>query len=183
MRRIVATDEGKSHLQRMSIRAAEIKTDSCKKEIFDLTGGAWDDYTTVYSIMNNAANRCNNAHQAQYANYGGRGIAFCFPNPKAAAIWVLQNLGPKPDGDYSIDRVDNNGNYEPGNLRWATRSEQNQNKRAYKRTSTGERIRRLQAEGVEYHYETLRGLIKQGLTDDQIKARTKWEGCGKYERD
>ena len=40
-------------------------------------------------------------------------------------------IGPRPSKDYSLERVDNNGNYEPGNVKWATRSEQQQNKRRY----------------------------------------------------
>lgn len=71
--------------------------------------------------------RCNNPNDPAYANYGGRGIRVCerwnsFDN-------FLADMGLKPTPKHSIDRIDNNGNYEPGNCRWATDSQQNKNKR------------------------------------------------------
>ena len=71
----------------------------------------------------------------------------------------------------SLDRVDNDKGYAPGNLRWATRGEQNSNKRKYKRWVYGDRIDPLLTARPDFCYETIRSFIKQGLTDAEILAR------------
>lgn len=84
-----------------------------------------------YQAYENAKNRCEDPQDPSYKNYGGRGIQFRF-----ASYWeFLSFLGPRPKGWrgkrplYSLDRIDNDGHYEPGNVRWATRSQQNKNRR------------------------------------------------------
>ena len=122
--------------------------------------------------------RCNNPNSLGYSNYGGRGIGFGFPSVRAFAEWVMDNLGAKPSTTHSLDRIDNNRGYEPGNLRWATRAEQARNKRAYRRTNNGERIRRLKADRPDLTYETLRLWVLQGATDAEILGRTKYARTG-----
>ena len=132
----------------------------------------------ISKIGISAKGRCTNKNNAAYANYGGRSIEFKFPTIRAFAEWILQNLGPRPNSAYSIDRIDNNAHYEPGNLRWATRTEQARNKRMYKRTAQGERIRSLQVQRPDLTYETLRIWIKQGASDDEILQRVKYARPG-----
>lgn len=75
--------------------------------------------------------RCYTPSEHQYADYGGRGIEVCreWHDPATYITYVEQELGPRPGPGYSIDRIDNDLGYQPGNLRWATRSQQNGNQR------------------------------------------------------
>lgn len=72
-----------------------------------------------------AKNRCTNPKGQNWKNYGGRGIEFRFLNFPD----FLDELGSRPSSRHSIDRIDNEGHYEVGNVRWSTRVEQNRNKR------------------------------------------------------
>jgi hypothetical protein len=79
--------------------------------------------TVEYKAWDNMRSRCCNTKRHNYKNYGGRGIKVCdrwlnsFEN-------FLADIGRKPGPEYSVDRINNDGNYEPGNCRWATPSEQ-----------------------------------------------------------
>ena len=80
--------------------------------------------TSEYRAYVAARQRCRNPKDKSYINYGSRGIKFLF----ASFAEFFSELGPRPPGK-SVDRIDNNGHYAPGNVRWATHSEQQKNKR------------------------------------------------------
>jgi hypothetical protein len=94
---------------------------------FKPTHGMWN--TPEYDAYHHAKCRCNNPRHRNYKDYGGRGILFLFTSFEE----FYAELGPRPNGR-TLDRIENDGNYEPGNVRWATRSQQQYNRRPYKRT-------------------------------------------------
>ena len=74
--------------------------------------------------------RCYNKNARPYYLYGGRGIGVCQRWRDSFAAF-LADLGPKPGLGFSIDRIDNQGDYEPSNCRWATNKQQRRNQRGY----------------------------------------------------
>lgn len=88
----------------------------------------------LYSTWGNMWQRCFNKQHKNYPQYGGRGITVC-QRWLTFANFVL-DMGNKPAG-FTLDRIDNNGNYEPSNCRWASVSTQQYNKRPYKNNISG----------------------------------------------
>jgi hypothetical protein len=86
--------------------------------------------TTEYNSWIGMKMRCFNEADARFADYGGRGITVC-ARWRACFEAFFADLGPKPSPNHSLDRIDVNGNYEPGNVRWADASGQTRNRRPY----------------------------------------------------
>jgi len=84
--------------------------------------------TSEYDAWRHMIQRCHNPNDISWKNYGGRGISVCerwrhsFDN-------FIEDIGPKPSFKHTLDRINNDGNYEPTNCRWATRQEQVANTR------------------------------------------------------
>jgi hypothetical protein len=91
-------------------------------------------HTAEYNSWMGMKARCLNPRDPSWENYGGRGITVCERWLSGFDLFFL-DMRPKPSTDHSIDRIDNDGNYEPGNCRWATRSQQNKNTRRQKRAA------------------------------------------------
>lgn len=82
------------------------------------------------SILANIIQRCHNTKHPKYRFYGGRGIAVCDAwRGRDGADAFAAHIGPRPSPAHSVDRIDNTGDYEPGNVRWATQQEQMNNTR------------------------------------------------------
>jgi hypothetical protein len=124
-------------------------------------GHSADGHTTPeYNTWAHMVRRCSDPTSKDWRNYGGRGI-------KVWLVWqhsfaaFLGSVGPRPSASHSIDRINNDGNYEPGNVRWATRTEQNRNQR--------ERARPL-TEALDHHglkYWTYRARRKRGWSHER----------------
>lgn len=83
--------------------------------------------TSEYMSYTSAKSRCTNPNNQAWSNYGGRGIEFRFESFEK----FFAELGKRPEGK-ELDRIDNDGHYESGNVRWATRNEQCNNRRPIK---------------------------------------------------
>lgn len=85
-------------------------------------------YSAEYSAWKGIRRRCLNPKFRMYRWYGARGITICdrwrdsFEN-------FIADVGHRPSSKHSIERIDNDGNYEPGNVKWATKKEQSRNRR------------------------------------------------------
>lgn len=104
----------------------------------------------LYPTWHSMIVRCENPRTVGYRHYGARGIKVCerWHDPAAFIADIEREIGPRPEGCFprgvhrlhrwSLDRIDSDGNYEPGNVRWATKAEQAANQRPRRPSRTGD---------------------------------------------
>lgn len=131
-----------------------------------------------YRSWKDMRGRCNNPNDSDFADYGGRGIRVCERWDDFAAF--LSDLGPRPDG-HTLDRIDVDGNYEPGNCRWADAGQQANNKRSNVVLEMDGRTQTLTAwcrefgiDRTKVRYRLSRGMtLKEALQPGDLRDRDK----------
>ncbi len=135
-------------------------------------------YTPEHSSWNNMLERCRNPKNAQWKDYGGRGITVCDPWRDFSAF--LADVGERPSDAHSLDRIDVNGHYEPGNVRWTDRLTQNNNRRDNRRltykgqthtVSEWARIVGLTTSSLSQRLHTLHWSVSRALSTPQLRRR------------
>ena len=114
----------------------------------------------LYRIWRKMRHRCTNPENQAWKYYGGRGIKCLLPSPQA----LEDCIGPKPSPQHSVDRINNDGHYEAGNVRWAIPKEQSRNTRS-NRILTWQGQSKCVAEWAEalgIKYVTLQSRLRVG---------------------
>lgn len=126
------------------------------------------EYRPEYQCWHNMVSRCTDPNNRSWSSYGGRGIRVCDRWSRSFESF-LSDMGVRPTPGHSIDRIDNNGHYEPRNCRWATRAMQLSNTRAAERSKTLPRI--PSAEDIAAAAKHIRPTPRStALTLEQIKV-------------
>jgi hypothetical protein len=122
-----------------------------------IQGKSWPEYNSYH----HAKHRCENLNHKNYKDYGGRGIKFLYSSFEE----FFADLGHKPDINFTLERINNFGNYESGNCRWATRLEQANNKRNNRLLTAFGRTQTLSRWAKEYaiNISTLYVRLDHGL--------------------
>lgn len=159
------------------IKRGRVKSCGCLKVEFGRNKATHRDtkskeYTTWCAIKK----RCLNPNDSAYKNYGGRGITIC-DRWRDSYEDFLSDVGRAPSKHYSIDRIDNSGNYEPGNVKWSTMLEQSLNRRNTKYLTyngTTKTVREC-SEATGIPAPTIYNRLRRGWPDERLFDEPK---CG-----
>ena len=126
-----------------------------------------------YVVWSALKSRCLNPNNLDYPSYGGRGITICEQWLSFEAFYI--DMGPRPDKGYSVERCDNNGNYDPSNCHWVTVKEQSRNKRNTRYVEyEGQSISMAEvAEKADVNYDNLKYLLNKGFTASKAITQLK----------
>ena len=119
------------HWRRWRVNGDPLTVKQLQSEDFKLADGrsAWD--SQEYGVWCAMKARCHNKNDKAYLNYGGRGIKVCERWQGINGFKrFMEDMGYRPKG-LTLDRIDNDGNYEPSNCRWVNRNQQVHNRRTY----------------------------------------------------
>jgi len=113
--------------------------------------------------------RCNNPRCRNYRYYGGRGIRVC-DRWEQSFLAFLEDMGQRPSAKHSIERVDNDGNYEPSNCRWIDRSLQQRNTRQMRMLTYRGQTKSLVewSEELSVDLDLIRGRLRDGWSAERI---------------
>ena len=134
--------------------------------------------TSLYKLWTNVKDRCTNAKNPHFHNYGGRGIKL---HPALANDFAAFKaaVGPRPSPGHTLDRRNNDGDYEPGNLTWATKKEQARNQRKNRLMTLNGRTQSMAAWAEELglmpstlHYRVHQG----GMTEEEALTTPRRHG-------
>jgi hypothetical protein len=121
----------------------------------------------LFQTWRTMVRRCHSPNYTKFCAYGAKGISVC-EAWRDSFHTFLQDMGPRPSPEYSLDRINNNGNYEPGNVRWATSLEQQVNRpqRSPYIVTIGGKSKTL------YSLCKAAGVDRRTVVDDIKKGRT-----------
>lgn len=123
----------------------------------------------LFQLWRSMIRRCHDKKFTGYKNYGGRGISVC--QRWRDSFWsFVSDVGVRPSKDHSLDRINNELGYEPQNVQWATRSEQNRNTRFNRLITANGKTQTMQdwVEETGIPKSTIKNRLQRGWTDEQI---------------
>jgi hypothetical protein len=127
-------------------------------------------YRAEFNIWRGIKGRCLNPNDKHYERYGGRGITI-YEEWIHSFLAFFHYVGPRPSPKHTIDRFPNpDGNYEPGNVRWATWKEQQRNKSSLRHLTLNDRSLTIPewAEETGFSIHLIHGRKRMGWTDEEI---------------